>query len=216
MNDYSLTTILAQSALAHDHLCPRQVLGARMGLWARDLLGVDNLGARKRLLAIVETDGCLIDGISAATGCTVGHRTMHIEDYGKVAATFVSLEPGPALRIVPSRDVRRLAGEWAPEASSPWQAQLLGYQLMPAEVLLSSQEVQLRVPLTKIMSKAGLKAICAVCGEEIHNEREMHRDGLTLCLACGGQSYYAALPDPIPAGAESLWDWMEQVTVPRA
>jgi formylmethanofuran dehydrogenase subunit E len=31
---------------------------------------------------------------------------------------------------------------------------------------------------------------CDVCGEEIMNERELHREGLTLCRACAADSYY--------------------------
>ena len=43
----------------------------------------------KRLLTFVETDGCFADGVSVATGCWLGRRTMRLVDYGKVAATFV-------------------------------------------------------------------------------------------------------------------------------
>ena len=86
----------------HTHLCPRQVLGARIGLAGASALGLDLPRADKRLLVILETDGCFADGIDAATGCTVGHRTMRIEDYGKIAATFVDVETERALRIAPS------------------------------------------------------------------------------------------------------------------
>ena len=203
MNENSLSPILALSTKTHHHLCPRQVLGARMGLWAGELLGIDLPGHDRCLLAIVETDGCLVDGISAATACTPGRRTLRIEDYGKAAATFVDLEIGTALRIAPSLDARWIAADWAPEASSPWQAQLLGYQRMPAEVLLSRQEVQLRVPLSRITSRPGVKAFCAVCGEEIMNGREVQRDGNTLCRSCAGESYYASLPAPMASLPEN-------------
>lgn len=40
---------------------------------------------------------------------------------------------------------------------------------------------------------------CDVCGEEIINEREVHREGLTLCRACAGVSYYQPVErDAIP------------------
>ena len=68
MND--LETLLKQSAERHQqHLCPRQVLGVRMGIYAGELFGLDLPQTDKRLFAFVETDGCLTDGIAVATGC---------------------------------------------------------------------------------------------------------------------------------------------------
>lgn len=187
----TLEALLKASAQLHHHLCPRQVLGVRMGMFAGPVLGLDLPQNDKRLLTIVETDGCTIDGIAVATGCWVGRRTMRIEDYGKVAATFVDTLTCQAVRIAPRRDVRRCAREYAPEARTKWDAQLLGYQRMPAEELLSVQAVQLNTPLARIISRAGCKAICDICGEEIMNEREIVREGTTLCKSCAGQGYYS-------------------------
>src|SRR5512147_1692459 len=97
----SLDDILKISASRHTHLCPRQVLGARMGLAGARALGLDLPVHYKRLLVILETDGCFADGVEAATGCTVGHRTMRVEDYGKIAATFVDVQTGRAFRLAP-------------------------------------------------------------------------------------------------------------------
>ena len=91
--------LFTQSARRHnDHLCPRQVLGVRMGLAGAAALGVEAPQGNKRMLVITETDGCFVDGIEVATGCSVGHRTLRVEDYGKVAATFVDLETQEAIR----------------------------------------------------------------------------------------------------------------------
>lgn len=86
---HSLEVILRESVKQHKHLCPRQVLGARMSLLAEDVLGLQLPRTDKRLLVIAETDGCTVDGIIAATGCHVGGRTLRILDFGKVAATFI-------------------------------------------------------------------------------------------------------------------------------
>lgn len=43
MNSNKLTELLDQSAALHRHLCPRQVLGVRMGLLAGKLLGLNCL-----------------------------------------------------------------------------------------------------------------------------------------------------------------------------
>ncbi len=186
----ALKEFLATSSALHRHLCPRQVLGVRMGMLAGEVLGLDLPQTDKRLLTIVETDGCAADGVSTATNCRVGRRTLRVEDYGKVAATFIDTVTGQAVRIAPRLEARTRARAYAPKAGNKWEAQLLGYQRLPAAELLLVQSVRLKTPIEQIISRPGLKAVCEVCGEEIMNEREVIRDGATLCRACAGQSYY--------------------------
>lgn len=157
---------------------------------AGQILGLDLPQKDKRLLSIVETDGCASDGIAVAANCWVGRRTMRVEDYGKVAATFVDTKTELAVRIVPHYGARQRAYDFAPEAHNKWEAQLLGYQRMPAELLLTVEYVELVVPVEQIVSRPGVKAFCALCGEEIMNEREVHQGDMTLCRACAGPAYY--------------------------
>src|SRR5512142_352297 len=105
----SLYEILRISASHHSHLCPRQVLGARIGLAGARAVGLEPPVLNKRLLVILETDGCFADGIEAATGCTVGHRTLRVEDYGKIAATFIDTKQDSAVRVAPLADARARA-----------------------------------------------------------------------------------------------------------
>jgi formylmethanofuran dehydrogenase subunit E len=185
-----LKVLLQQSAALHQHLCPRQVLGVRMGLLAGLELGLTLPQGDKRLLTIVETDGCFADGIAVSTGCTIGHRTLRVEDYGKIAATFVDTKTGQTIRLAPRSDARSLVNGYAPEARNRWEAQLLGYQRLPADDLFILQEVQLTTSIAAIVSRAGLKAVCAACGEEIINGREIVRAGRVWCRACLGEAYY--------------------------
>ena len=185
-----LNAILAQSAELHKHLCPRQVLGARMGLFAGDLLGLTLPQSRKRLLTIMETDGCGADGVSVATNCWVGRRTMRIEDYGKMAATFVDTRTETAVRVYPHPQCREVARHYAPEAKNKWESYLLGYQRMPVAELLVYQAVQLRQSVKDIISKPGMRTLCDKCGEEILNQREILSHGMTLCKGCHGDAYY--------------------------
>jgi formylmethanofuran dehydrogenase subunit E len=60
------------------------VLGVRIGLAAGEALDLDLPRADKRLLMLVETDGCFADGVSVATGCWLGRRTLRLVDYGRV------------------------------------------------------------------------------------------------------------------------------------
>ena len=190
----SLDELLAASAALHHHLCPRQVLGVRMGMLAGQLLGLalPQNAARKRLLTIVETDGCFTDGVAVATGCRVGRRTLRVEDFGKAAATFVDTDTGRAARIAPSREARELASEYAPEARHRWEAYLVGYWNMPEHLLLSWQWVKLQSAVEAIVGEAGQRTVCQACQEEIINQREVIQGGHILCRACAGQAYYTA------------------------
>jgi len=185
-----LHSLLHACASTHHHLCPRQVLGVRMGLLAGEWLGLELPRRDKRLLAIIETDGCLIDGVAVATGCRVGRRTMRVLDFGKMAATFVDIPSERALRVTPHPNCRAAAAHYAPEATSRWEAYLIGYQRMPDGVLLVAEAVTLTTPLARLLSREGHRVCCDVCGEEIFNEREVHPAGKPVCRACAGECYY--------------------------
>lgn len=185
-----LADLLKQSAALHHNLCPRQVLGVRMGLRAGTILGLELPQKGKRLLTIVETDGCFSDGVAVATNCRVGRRTLRVEDFGKVAATFIDIRTETAVRLAPSGQARDLACLFAPEAKNRWEGYLLGYQRIPEEHLFTNQTVTLRVPAGQLISRAGSRVKCSLCGEEIINEREMVIDDQIVCRACGGLSYY--------------------------
>jgi formylmethanofuran dehydrogenase subunit E len=193
-----LQELLEKSAQHHSHLCPRQILGVRTGLAGMKGLKVGPNLENKRLIVILETDGCFADGVIAATNCTVGHRTLRVEDYGKAAGTFVDRETGKAIRVAPVLDVRRQACACCPEEPRHYFAQLYAYQVMPDEQMLTITEVHLVTPIEQIVSRPGIRVDCVSCGEEIMNEREILVDGQPLCRACVGHSYYQTLVD-LPA-----------------
>ena len=186
----NLDDVLTQSATHHHKICPRQVLGVRIGLLAGLLLEIPLPQPEKRLLAIAETDGCFVDGLSAATGCYVGRRTLRIEDYGKTAVTFVDMRVEQAIRIAPNNNIRELAWEYAPSARNKWEAQLIGYQHIPDELLFRWQWVELTVPVKQIVGQAGKRVSCEICGEEIINQREVIHEGTILCKPCAGESFF--------------------------
>lgn len=190
MSEIPMQELLDRSADRHSHLCPRQVLGIRIGLAGTEILGLEALRRDKRLMVILETDGCFADGIEVATGCTVGQRTLRLEDYGKIAATFVDTELGSSVRVTPGPDIRQRAYDYCPDEKRHYFAQLLAYQVMPVEELLAFQSVSLSIPIEKIVSRAGLRVNCCQCGEEIINERQVVEAGRIYCRACAGQAYY--------------------------
>lgn len=193
VDEQRLQDLLNRSAALHDHLCPRQVLGVRIGMYAGDLIGMTLPQRDKRLLTIVETDGCFADGVSVSTGCWLGRRTLRCVDYGKVAAVFIDTHTGEAVRIHPSASSRQLVTQYAPDAADRWHTYLEGYQVMPAEELLVAERVRLVRSIEEILSRPGLRAICDICQEEIANEREIVEDGRVLCRSCAGHGYYRSL-----------------------
>jgi formylmethanofuran dehydrogenase subunit E len=194
----ALEELLQATASRHSHLCPRQVLGVRMGMAGASLLGLDAPRLDKRLLVMVETDGCFVSGIEAATGAAVSHRTLRVEDYGKIAATFVDTNSGQAIRLAPRLDVRQRALDYAPQETRHYFAQLYGYQVMPEDGLFSIQSVRLKTPVEEIVSRAGVRVNCDLCGEEIINERQVLTSYGVFCRACAGDAYYEAASIALP------------------
>ncbi|HTP00156.1 MAG TPA: FmdE family protein [Anaerolineales bacterium] len=189
----SLQQLLELSAARHTHLCPRQVLGVRIGLAGAAALELELPRGDKCLLVILETDGCFADGVEVATGCTVGHQTLRMEDYGKIAATFVDTRTEQAIRISPQLDVRERAAAHAREEERHYFAQLLAYQCMPDAELLDIRSVWLTTPVHQIVSRPGVRLACDRCGEEVINERWVLLDGRRLCRACAAGGYYTSL-----------------------
>ncbi len=193
-----IAPLLEQSSREHRHLCPRQVLGVRIGLAGLAALGFPEPPPKRQMLVLVETDGCFADGVIAATGCTVGHRALRIVDYGKIAATFVDVRLERAVRVAPTWDARERASLFQPEEPRRYFAQLQAYQSMPDNELLSMQDVVLDIPIREILSRPGTRVQCDSCGEEILNGRELQQDGFVLCRGCAGHVYYR-LSSQVPA-----------------
>ena len=200
----NIKPLLDESSSHHDHLCPRQILGVRIGLAGADALDLEPKQPGKRLLVILESDGCFADGVIAATDCTVGHRTLRVEDYGKVAATFVDVKNGRAVRVAPVNDIRQLACSNTPEESRHYFAQMQAYQTLPEDKLFTFTEVQLTRPIEQIVSHPGLRVECTLCDEEIINEREIILEGKPYCIPCAQGGYYRSVPKMVLSEREEL------------
>jgi formylmethanofuran dehydrogenase subunit E len=190
----TLGELLQQSAARHNHVCPRQVLGVRMGVLAAALLNLPLPQSDKRLLTLIETDGCFADGVAIASGCELGHRTLRLIDYGKAAATFIDTHTEQAVRIAPHPCSRERAAVYGAGEASRWHGYLKAYQTMPDDELFVVQHVIPQFSVTELLSTPSHRVSCAQCGEEIINEREIVRDGIVLCRACAGQAYYTLTP----------------------
>jgi formylmethanofuran dehydrogenase subunit E len=200
-----LRPYLAEASKEHTHLCPRLVLGVRMSLAGARALSMAIPRQDKHLLVIAETDGCFLDGLAAAAGVSPGHRSLRIEDYGKVAATFIDVRTGDAVRLAPQLDVRVRARDYAPGEPRHYFAQLAAYQVMPENELFSVVPVVLSRLVADLISRAGVRTSCVVCGEEIINEREIVVNGRAYCQACWGHSYYQPVAPALEPAVAQEW-----------
>src|SRR6202050_4309959 len=113
----TLDDLLEEAKIAHGHLCAGQVLGVRLAMLGCSRLGIEEPRGkdRKRLVTFVEIDRCATDAIAVVTGCRLGKRALKFRDWGKMAATFVDLETGRAIRIAALESSKQRARELYPQ-----------------------------------------------------------------------------------------------------
>jgi formylmethanofuran dehydrogenase subunit E len=191
----SVDTYLREAEIAHGHLCAGQVLGVRMAMAGLSRLGIrDPRGAdRKRLVTYIEIDRCATDAIGVVTGCRLGKRALKFFDWGKMAATFVDLESGRAIRVSAKESSKEAARRLHPELESKNAQQMLAYREMKDEDLFDFQNVKVDVRPEDLPGFKGERIVCSKCGEGINFHREVVRDGEVLCRSCGDGSYYAVI-----------------------
>jgi formylmethanofuran dehydrogenase subunit E len=187
---------LRDAEVAHGHLCAGQVLGVRLAMLGLELLGIDDPHGkdRKRLITFVEIDRCATDAVAVVTGCRLGKRALKFRDWGKVAATFVDLESGRAVRVCARESSKALARQMHPEIESKNQQQMLAYREIPTDDLFTVQWVKAELPPEELPGYQGQRIVCAECGEGINFKREARRNGRILCRSCAGERYYQELP----------------------
>jgi len=192
---HSLDEYLRDAAQAHGHLCAGQVLGVRLAMLGLTKLGIDvpRSKDRKRLVTFVEIDRCATDAVALVTGCGLGKRALTFRDWGKMAATFVDLATGKAIRIAAKESSKQLARQMHPELKSKNQQQMLAYRKMSNDDLFTTQWVKVDLPPEEFPGYRGERIVCELCGEGINFRREVRREGQILCRSCVGEKYYEAV-----------------------
>ncbi|MDR3089771.1 MAG: FmdE family protein [Desulfobulbaceae bacterium] len=174
-------TLVEEAGRHHGDICHGIRLGTRMTMSGLARIGIfDPKGQdKKKLLVFAEIDRCPTDAITAITGCRPGKRSMKVRDYGKMAATFINLETGRAVRIAAK----------AKGASDP------DYAVAPEDELFIIREVTVPLKPEDLPGKSLSRTVCAICGEEILDGREVRGNGRDLCVPCAaGEQYYQYLP----------------------
>jgi formylmethanofuran dehydrogenase subunit E len=189
----SLDEYLDLAAVAHGHLCAGQVLGVRLAMLGLRELGItDPIAERKRIVTYVEIDRCITDAIALVANCRLGKRALKFRDWGKVAATFVDLQTGRAIRIAAKESSKQAAREMFPELPKD-AGQQKAYAALSDDTLFDKKWVRVEVQPEDLPGFKGPRVVCAECGEGINFKREVLQNGRTLCRFCAGEQYYAHL-----------------------
>jgi formylmethanofuran dehydrogenase subunit E len=194
MQDFE--TLLEGSAQAHGHLCPGQVVGVRMAMLGCKFIGLDDPrhpDQIRKIIVYVEIDRCAADAIAFVTGVKLGRRSLKFVDNGIMAATFVNLESGKAVRILSTEESRDLVPRYAPDVNEKQQQQLEAYKAMPDDVLFKVQPVAVEVPVNDLPGPTRFKARCEQCGQVVRDKKEVLRGGRVLCRLCAYGAYFRPL-----------------------
>ena len=184
MNDVNFgdyKTLVAEAGKFHGHICHGIAIGTRMTMSGLRRIGInDPKGVdRKKLMVFVEIDRCATDAIMALTGCQPGKRTMKIRDYGKMAATFINLESGRAVRVVTQMKQRPSEGDGKPD-----------FGAMAESDLFSISDVVVPLRPEDLPGKPLRRVPCDQCGESIMDGRDVEYQGQTLCQPCRDANNY--------------------------
>src|SRR5271163_2215606 len=189
----TLDEYLVLAAVAHGHLCAGQVLGVRLAMLGLQELGIeDPIAERKRIVTYVEIDRCVTDAVALVANCRLGKRALKFRDWGKVAATFVDLQTGRAVRIAAKESSKQVAREMFPEMAKD-AGQQKAYAALSDDVLFDKQWVKVEVQPEDMPGFKGPRVVCAECGEGINFKREVVVAGRTLCRGCADGKYYVPL-----------------------
>lgn len=171
---------LERAVSYHGHLCSGQIIGVRMARLGLSLLHIDDPESYRDLIVYLESDRCIADAIGTVTNCKLGRRRLKWMDYGKTAATFLDLQTGRALRLY------RKYPLFPPEGTDL----IAFYEAVSDEELFSVQEVEVDYKPTDLPGPPQEIRVCAFCGEDILDGRQVEKDGKCCCRACRDGGYY--------------------------
>lgn len=207
--DGNTSRLLELAGMLHGHYCPGLALGVKAVEAAFGRLGIiDNTGMEE-IMAVIEGNSCVADGIQFASGCTLGNNALVYKDLGRSAATFYRRGAKRAVRVSVRKfeapagnEEERKEGdalfdkavkrrEKLTDAENArmkelWIRRSFETAAMPVEALFSITDVPVPVlPFAPIVDSQ----VCSVCGESVMESRAVLRSGNTVCLTCAGEEY---------------------------
>ncbi|PLJ77002.1 FmdE family protein [Infirmifilum sp. SLHALR2] len=223
------TNLLERAREFHGHVCPFLVLGLLASEIAKSELGVSKAGVyetiHEELVAVVEANNCMADGVQVATGCTLGNNSLIYLDTGKNALTLYRRSTGEGVRVYV--DWERISGEFLPRAAGGawregselwrkvvversasreeaerlhalWEQVALKLLELPADYFKVS-----RVKVSPIERAPIFESVkCARCGELVAKPRAVATPEGYLCPACARASVNGVIGRGIVVGLQ--------------
>lgn len=174
----------------HGDACSGIKTGTRMAIIGMEAVGIrEPFGAdRKNLVVYVESDRCASDAILAVTGCHPGKRTLKVLNYGKMAATFVNLKTGKAVRVASKNREGNTVTTREMILAEPHTDE---YLMKPDEELFDVMEVIVNIPEGEFPGSPSRIVTCSSCGERVMDMRDVLINGKYYCIPCAeNKTYY--------------------------
>jgi formylmethanofuran dehydrogenase subunit E len=135
--------------------------------------------------------------MQAATGCTLGHGSAFVEDYGKLALTLGDVRTKKGVRVALKDDANKhsiLMNKWMMRLGklSHEEEEELGMQLLDMEekhFLIQDVEIN----RGQNFEKSGIVP-CTKCGELIPESLTERKGQEIFCKSCAGSAYYIVKP----------------------
>lgn len=195
--------LLLDAAQMHGHYCPGLAMGVMMAAKAMQLTRAKSDGLED-LLAIVETNNCVTDGIQFVTGCTFGNNAMIFNDVGKTAFTLARRN-GAGVRIATRAQAKEYMRQAHPlftesykkvvQEQSRAETDTAAFKKhgiekafatleLEFDKLFKVEEVTVEIP-QYAPSHPGV--VCAGCGEQVMATRIVEKPSGSFCIPCAGE-----------------------------
>ena len=208
-----LVKALEDAGKFHGHLCPGLAVGVRAAVIALEHLKAGKAGfeetVEEELLAIVECNNCMVDGVQAVTGCTLGNNSLIYFDLGKNAVTLVKRSKWKGVRVYvdfnkirekyfSKGDVELFEKVIVKRSGTDEDRKLLSerWRELSYKILEDSGEVfKVEWVEVKPIEKAPIfeSVKCDLCGELAMTTRIINISGRNYCLKCAGKPYHAVI-----------------------
>ncbi len=208
--------LMLDAARMHGHFCPGLAMGVMMATRAMQLMR-NNSDGLEDLLAIVETNNCITDGIQYVTGCSFGNNGLIFKDIGKTAFTLARRD-GKGHRIAARADAKEYMKQASPLFSESYQKvvaennrnedEVVKFKIAGIEKafatlaldfdkLFTTEAVIVQIPAYAPVYES---IICDRCGEPVMASRIINQNQRSLCMTCAGHHGFGLTGHGISAG----------------
>jgi tRNA-Thr(GGU) m(6)t(6)A37 methyltransferase TsaA len=195
--------LLLEAGKMHGHYCPGLAMGVMAATYAVQQIGTDSDGLED-LLAIVETNNCLADGVQLVTGCSFGNNSLIFYDVGKTAVTLTKRD-GKGIRVISRPESQEYIRESFPDFDNYYQKVVKQKNRDPEVVAVYQKSGverafgTLKLDFNRLFDAKWVKVnipeyapsygdeICSRCGESVMAARVSEYEGGNVCLPCSGK-----------------------------